>query len=85
MFPEPAGHRAVVVSSTVTSGVGAVIALVVLSLFFILWVIALFVLVFDSISIAAKIIWFLALTCLAPVAIPVYFVLRHRRHRSSLA
>jgi hypothetical protein len=66
----------------VTSGVGAFISLVVLSLLFIAWLIALFALIVDSISIGAKIIWFLALTCLAPVAIPLYFVLRHRRHGS---
>jgi hypothetical protein len=65
----------------VTSGVGAVISLVVLSLLFFLWLIALFMLLVDSISVGAKIVWFLALTCLAPVAIPIYFVLRHRRHR----
>jgi hypothetical protein len=62
----------------VTSGVGAFISLVVVSLLFLAWLIALLV---DSISVGAKIIWFLALTCLAPVAIPIYFVLRHGRHR----
>jgi hypothetical protein len=69
-------------SFEVTSGVGAVISLVVLSLLFFLWLIALFMLLVDSISVGAKILWFLALTCLAPVAIPIYFVLRHRRHRA---
>ena len=64
-----------------TSGAGAVISLIVLSLLFFLWLIALFMLLVDSISVGAKIVWFLALTCLAPVAIPIYFVLRHRRHR----
>jgi hypothetical protein len=65
----------------VTSGVGAFISLVVVSLLFLAWLIALFALLVDSISVGAKIIWFVALTCLAPVAIPIYFVLRHRRHR----
>ena len=64
-----------------TSGVGAFISLVLLSLLFFLWLVALFMLVVDSISVGAKILWFVALTCLAPVAIPIYLVLRHRRHR----
>jgi Flp pilus assembly protein TadB len=63
-----------------TSGAGAFISLVVLSLLFLAWLVALFALLVDSISIGAKILWFLVLTCLAPVAIPVY-MLRHRRHR----
>jgi hypothetical protein len=69
-------------SFEVTSGAGVVISIVVLSLLFFAWLIALFALLVDSISVGAKIIWFLALTCLAPVAIPIYFVLRHRRHRA---
>jgi hypothetical protein len=68
-------------SFEVTSGAGAFISIVVLSLLFFAWLIALFMLLVDSISVGAKILWFLVLTCLAPVAIPVYFVLRHRRHR----
>jgi hypothetical protein len=66
----------------VTSGAGAVISLVVVSLLFVVWLIALVALLVDSISVGAKIIWFVALTCLAPVAIPIYAVLRHRRHRA---
>jgi len=68
-------------SFEVTTGAGAVISLVVVSLLFVAWLIALFVLLVDSISVGAKILWFLAITCLAPVAIPIYFVLRHRRRR----
>ena len=66
----------------VQSGAGLVVSNVVLSVLGIAWVVALFALVLDSISVGAKILWFVALTCLAPVAIPLYFVLRHRRHRS---
>jgi len=65
----------------VTSGAGAVISLVVVSVLFLAWLVALFMLLVDSISVGAKILWFLVLTCLAPVAIPIYLVLRHRRHR----
>jgi hypothetical protein len=54
----------------VTSGAGAVISIV-----------ALFAFLVDSISVGAKTIWFLALTCRARVAIPIYFVLRPRRRR----
>jgi hypothetical protein len=68
-------------SFEVTSGAGAAISLVVVTLLFLVWLIALFLLLVDSISVGAKILWFLVLTCLAPVAIPVYFVVRHRRHR----
>jgi len=83
---EPAGrpisyHLPTCDSRDVTSGVGAFISLVLLSLLFFLWLVALFMLVVDSISVGAKILWFVALTCLAPVAIPIYLVLRHRRHR----
>jgi hypothetical protein len=45
----------------------------------VLWVISLFLLVLDSISVGAKVVWFVALTLLAPVAIPVYLWLRYRR------
>lgn len=72
-------------SFEVTSGAGAFISLLVLSLLFIAWLIALFMLLVDSISVGGKILWFLAITCLAPVAIPIYFVLRHRRHRAQPA
>ena len=65
----------------VTSGEGAFVSIVVLSLLFAAWLIAPFALLVDSISIGAKINWFPAITCLAPLAIPIYLVLRHRRHR----
>jgi hypothetical protein len=62
-----------------TSGWGVVVSIVVLGLLFLLWIASLFLLVTDSISALAKIAWFVAITCLAPIAIPVYLVLRHRR------
>ena len=62
-----------------TSGIGAVISIVVLGTIFLFWVIALFLLIGDSISLGAKILWFIALTCLAPFAIPLYFLARSRR------
>ena len=70
----------VVGSFEVTSGFGLVLSIIVLGLLAIAWVVSLFLLVADSISVLAKIVWFVALTCLAPVAIPVYLILRHRRH-----
>ena len=56
------------------------ISILVLGILAIAWVVSLFLLVVDSISVLAKIGWFLFLTCLAPIAIPVYLILRHRRH-----
>ena len=69
----------VVGSFQVTSGFGLVLSIIVLGLLAIAWVVSLFLLVADSISVVAKIVWFVALTCLAPIAIPVYLILRHRR------
>jgi hypothetical protein len=69
----------VIAAYEVTSGWGVVVSILVLGLLFLAWVVALFLLVGDSIPVFAKIVWFVALTCLAPIAIPVYLVLRHRR------
>ena len=63
----------------VSSGLGLVVSIVVLGALFFLWLAALFMLVADSMSLGAKIVWFICLTCLAPIAIPVYFVTRSRR------
>jgi hypothetical protein len=63
-----------------TSGFGVVISIVVLGGLFILWIFCLFLLVADSISVLAKIVWFVFLTCLAPIAIPIYLILHHHRH-----
>ncbi len=71
----------VIASFEVTSGFGLVISIVVLGTIAIAWLVSLFLLVADSISVLAKIVWFLLLTCLAPIAIPVYLILRHRRQR----
>jgi hypothetical protein len=72
----------VVAAYQVTSGTGAAVSIVVLSILFLVWVWSLFLLLVDDISIGGKLVWFLVLTCLAPVAIPVYLILRHRRHRT---
>ena len=77
------GVSAIIASFELTSGVGVVVSIVVLGLLALAWVVSLFMLVVDSISIGAKILWFVALTCLAPITIPLYLVLRHRRHRVS--
>ncbi len=71
---------AVLGSYEVTSGFGLVISILVLGALAIAWLVSLFLLVVDSISVLAKIGWFIVLTCLAPIAIPVYLILRHRRH-----
>lgn len=60
-----------------------VVGFVVLSILFVLWLISLFLLLVDSISVGAKILWFVFLTCVAPIAIPLYLLLRHRRRRAN--
>ena len=72
-------------SFQVTSGWGAFLAIVVMAALALLWVMSLMYVVADSISVFAKVIWFLALTLLAPVAIPVYFLTRHHRHAATAA
>jgi hypothetical protein len=69
---------AVLGTSTGTTVVLIVIA-VVLSL---AWLVSLVVLVLDTISVGAKIVWFLALTLLAPLAIPAYFLWRRSRRKA---
>ena len=64
---------------------GVILSIVVVTLLGLLWLVSLFLLVLDSISVGAKVVWFLALTLLAPVAIPVYLWLRHRRLRGEEA
>ena len=73
-------NSTLIASLQVTSGFGLVISILVLGALLIAWVASLFLLVVDSISVLAKIAWFLFLTCVAPIAIPVYLILRHRRH-----
>ena len=65
------------------TAVGAVILFVVLAALCIAWLVSLFLLVADTISVGAKIVWFVFLTCLAPFAIPIYLVLRHRRRAAA--
>jgi hypothetical protein len=59
-----------------------VVLLVIAGLLALAWLVSLFVLVLDSISVGAKILWFLALTLLAPFAIPAYFLWRQSRRRA---
>lgn len=56
-----------------------VLLIVVATLLFLAWVVSLFLLVLDSIPFWQKVVWFLALTILAPVAIPVYLITRRAR------
>jgi hypothetical protein len=66
-------------SLQLTSGWGAFLSIVVLGGLFLIWLVTLFVIVTDSISVLAKIVWLILVTCLAPIAIPVYLILHHRR------
>ena len=60
-------------------GFGLLLLIVLLGLLALLWIVAIFMLVTDSISVGAKILWFLLVTLLAPIGIPAYFVWRSRR------
>ena len=62
-----------------------VIGLTLAAALFVAWVVSLALLVADSISTGSKVLWFVLLTLLAPVSIPVYLVLRHRRGASGAA
>jgi hypothetical protein len=59
-----------------------VIAIVVAAALGLLWLFSLVLLVFDSISLWAKVVWFLVLTLFAPIAIPVYLIWRWRRRQA---
>jgi hypothetical protein len=62
-----------------------ILGLIVVSVLFVAWIVSLFLLVVDSIGVGAKILWFLALTLLAPFAIPIYLVTRRRRAQAEPA
>jgi hypothetical protein len=68
-----------VASLQLTSGWGAFLSIVVLGGLFLIWLATLFVIATDSISAFAKIVWFVLVTCVAPLAIPVYLIVHHRR------
>ncbi len=70
---------AIVASLQLTTGWGAFLSIVVLGGLFLIWLVTLFVIVTDSISVLAKIVWFILVTCIAPLAIPIYLILHHRR------
>jgi len=70
---------ALVGSLQLTSGWGAFLSIIVLGGLFLIWLVTLFVIVTDSISVFAKIVWFVLVTCIAPLAIPIYLILHHRR------
>jgi hypothetical protein len=72
------GAGATVLGASTGTTVVLIVIVVVLSL---AWLVSLVVLVFDTISVGAKIVWFLALTLLAPVAIPAYFLWRLSRRK----
>ena len=72
-------HASLLGSIELTSGWGVVLSIFVLGGLFILWLWSIFLLVTDSISVIAKIVWFILLVCLAPLAIPAYLILHHHR------
>jgi len=72
-------HASLLASIELTSGWGVVLSIFVLGGLFILWLWSIVLLVTDSISVIAKIVWFVLLVCLAPLAIPAYLILHHHR------
>lgn len=66
-------------SIELTSGVGVVLSIIVLGGLFVLWIFSLFLIVTDSISVLGKLVWAILVTCIAPLAIPVYLILHHLR------
>lgn len=56
-----------------------ILLIIVAAVLFVAWLVSLFLLVVDTLPVGTKILWFLALTLLAPFAIPVYLVTRSRR------
>ena len=60
-----------------------VVEILVVAALAVLWLVTLFLIVADNISGGAKALWLLLTIVLAPFAIPVYLVLRHRRHRDA--
>jgi hypothetical protein len=62
-----------------------ILLLIIAAVLFVAWIVSLFLLVVDSIGVGAKVVWFLALTLLAPFAIPVYLVTRRRRMQAEPA
>jgi hypothetical protein len=70
---------AILQSIQLTSGLGVVLSIVVLGGLFVLWLFSLFLIVTDSISVLGKLVWVILVTCIAPLAIPVYLILHHHR------
>jgi hypothetical protein len=65
-----------------TSTGTTVVLIVIVVLLSSAWLASLVALVLDTISVGGKIVWFLALTLLAPLAIPAYFLWRLSRRRA---
>jgi hypothetical protein len=69
-------------SLQLTSGWGVVLSIIVLGTLALVWVVALFLVLVDAMSVGAKILWILFLILLAPIALPAYFLVRHHMRAS---
>jgi hypothetical protein len=58
---------------------GWILAGALMAFLFVAWLVTLFAILVDDMSIGEKLVWLLAVTLLAPLAIPVYAFTRHRR------
>jgi hypothetical protein len=70
-------------AAVAAASTGTTVVLIVLAAALgVAWLVSLFVVAFDRISTGAKVVWFLALTLLAPFAIPAYFLWRRSRRQA---
>jgi len=69
-------------SLELTSGWGVVLSIIVLGTLALVWVVALFLVIVDAMSVGAKILWILFLIVLAPIALPAYLLVRHHMRAS---
>jgi hypothetical protein len=72
-------------SLSVSSGFGLVVAILVCGTLAAVWLVTLFMIVVDDISIGLKVIWLVVVTILAPIGIPLYLILRHFRREAQPA
>jgi hypothetical protein len=69
-------------ASLLAASSGLLLSIVVATALFVLWVVALFLIAVEDISVGSKVLWFVLCTLLAPFAIPVYLIVRSRRRRA---
>ena len=74
-------QHAGVLAQPLVADTGLLIGIVIAAVLLAAWLGSMFAIAADSLSPAAKIAWWIAVTMVAVIAIPVYWVLRLRRTR----